>query len=77
MTLSACFQILTKQSYIDALQDNGIGGVAGELLSPLGGFGKFVLVILAFSTIAANVPNTCRFALLDNTPMHEPEADAI
>ena len=58
MTLSACFQTLTKESYADALQDNGIGGMAGALLSPLAGFGKFILVILAFSTIAANVPNT-------------------
>ena len=57
MTLSACPQILTKHEYIDALQDDGIGGSAGVILSPLAGFSKFILVILAFSTIAANVPN--------------------
>ncbi len=68
MTLSASFQILTKQSYIDALQDNGIGGAAGEILRPLAGFGKFVLVILAFSTVAANVPNTYSGSLAAQTP---------
>lgn len=36
---------------------SGNGGLLGAVLEPLGGFGKFCLVILALSIIANNCPN--------------------
>ncbi|OJJ01265.1 hypothetical protein ASPVEDRAFT_82789 [Aspergillus versicolor CBS 583.65] len=36
---------------------SGNGGVIGAVLDPLGGFGKFCLVILALSIVANNCPN--------------------
>lgn len=36
--------------------------LAPTVLGPVGGFGKFLLVLLAFSTVAANVPNTCKLS---------------
>jgi len=43
--------------YYDAYKTTGIGGLLAMVLSPLGGFGKFCLVILALSIIANNCPN--------------------
>ncbi|KAJ3195192.1 hypothetical protein HK101_000902 [Irineochytrium annulatum] len=34
-----------------------VGGLLGVILAPLGGFGTFLLVLLAFSTVANNIPN--------------------
>ena len=34
-----------------------VGGLIGAVLSPVGGFGKFCLVLLAFSIVANNIPN--------------------
>jgi purine-cytosine permease-like protein len=39
------------ESWSTAYEAYGIGGVMGEMLSPAGGFGKFILVILALSVI--------------------------
>ncbi|KAA8650510.1 hypothetical protein EYZ11_003289 [Aspergillus tanneri] len=41
----------------------GNGGLLGAVLAPLGGFGKFCLVILALSIIANNCPNIYSVAL--------------
>jgi purine-cytosine permease-like protein len=38
-------------SWNQAYQATGIGGVMSEMLAPAGGFGKFVLVVLALSVI--------------------------
>lgn len=43
--------------YFDGYQTSGNGGLIGAVLDPLGGFGKFCLVILALSIIANNCPN--------------------
>ncbi|CAO3596581.1 unnamed protein product [Absidia cylindrospora] len=44
-------------SYQTAWDNNGVGGLIGAVLEPLGGFGKFLLVLLAFSIVSCNVPN--------------------
>ncbi|KAF9995448.1 hypothetical protein BGZ79_010859 [Entomortierella chlamydospora] len=41
----------------------GLGSVLGESLSSLGGFGKFLVFILALSVVSNNVPNTYSAAL--------------
>ncbi|KAJ0421837.1 permease for cytosine/purines, uracil, thiamine, allantoin-domain-containing protein [Aspergillus carlsbadensis] len=41
----------------------GNGGLIGAVLEPLGGFGKFCLVILALSIVANNCPNIYSVAL--------------
>ncbi|KAJ5604830.1 hypothetical protein N7510_009984 [Penicillium lagena] len=43
--------------YYVGYQTSGNGGLLGAVLEPLGGFGKFCLVILALSIIANNCPN--------------------
>ncbi|KAL5343909.1 permease for cytosine/purines, uracil, thiamine, allantoin-domain-containing protein [Aspergillus crustosus] len=42
---------------------SGNGGLIGAVLDPLGGFGKFCLVILALSIVANNCPNIYSVAL--------------
>lgn len=42
----------------------GLGGLLGApLIGPMGGFGRFLLVILALSIVANNIPNVYSFAL--------------
>lgn len=43
--------------YKSGFHNSGNGGLLGAVLEPLGGFGKFCLVILALSIIANNCPN--------------------
>lgn len=40
-----------------AYQSGSVGGLIGAVLEPVGGFGKFCLVLLAFSIVANNIPN--------------------
>jgi NCS1 nucleoside transporter family len=50
--------------YMDGYQHSGTGGLlAAVLFPPLGGFGKFCLVILALSIVANNCPNVYSVAL--------------
>jgi hypothetical protein len=46
--------------------DNGndIGGLAGAILAPAGGFGKFLLVLMALSVPAACAPTMYTFGEL-------------
>ncbi|KAJ5614187.1 hypothetical protein N7528_007841 [Penicillium herquei] len=46
-----------NNKYMDGYNTSGNGGLIGAVLEPLGGFGKFCLVILALSIIANNCPN--------------------
>ncbi|GAA5861555.1 hypothetical protein JCM8547_008071 [Rhodosporidiobolus lusitaniae] len=63
-SLSASLLTLTKESYVAAFEDNSLGGIVGEILiAGSGGFGKFLLVLLAISTISANTPNLYSGAL--------------
>ncbi|SCZ89419.1 BZ3500_MvSof-1268-A1-R1_Chr9g10404 [Microbotryum saponariae] len=57
-TVSATFQTITNPSYIAAFESDSLGGIVGAILGPIGGFGKFLLVLLGLSTIASNAPNT-------------------
>jgi purine-cytosine permease-like protein len=53
LTLGAAIggSILSNPTWLHAYKLNSTGGVLGAILSPAGGFGKFILVILAFSVI--------------------------
>lgn len=46
-----------NNKYAAGYLSSGNGGLIGAVLDPLGGFGKFCLVILALSIIANNCPN--------------------
>lgn len=45
-----------KTTWEEAYISNGIGGLVGAPLSAMGGFGSFLLVILALSIVANNIP---------------------
>lgn len=53
--------------YLDAYDDNSVGGLTGQILARYHGGGKFCLVILALSVIANNVPNNYSGALSAQT----------
>jgi NCS1 nucleoside transporter family len=53
-----------KPSWGEAMETGGLGGLlAAPLVGPMGGFGRFLLVILALSIVANNIPNVYSFAL--------------
>ncbi|KIW69815.1 hypothetical protein PV04_02142 [Phialophora macrospora] len=50
--------IPTHQAYADAYATDAVGGLLHEVLvPPLGGFGKFCVIILALSIVGNNTPN--------------------
>jgi len=48
---------VANPAWADAYKSGSIGGLLGQALSPVGGFGKFCLVLLALSIVANNIPN--------------------
>ncbi|KAE9385571.1 hypothetical protein BT96DRAFT_968444 [Gymnopus androsaceus JB14] len=53
-----------KTTWADAYADNSVGGLLGAgLAGPMGGFGSFLLVILALSAVANNIPDMYSLAL--------------
>jgi len=56
---------VNKPSWAAAAEKgNNLGGLLGApLYGPMGGFGRFLLVILALSIVANNIPNMYSFAL--------------
>ncbi|GAA5894492.1 hypothetical protein JCM6882_004834 [Rhodosporidiobolus microsporus] len=53
-----------KPSWAAEYDAHGLGGLLGApLYGPMGGFGRFLLVILALSIVANNIPNVYSFAL--------------
>jgi purine-cytosine permease-like protein len=56
--LGAALMTITDPSYVAAFEDGSMGGLIAQTLSPWGGFGKFLLVVLALSVIANNMVNT-------------------
>ncbi|KAK3936011.1 permease for cytosine/purines, uracil, thiamine, allantoin-domain-containing protein [Diplogelasinospora grovesii] len=48
--------------FADAFRDHGIGGLMGQTLQPLGGFGKFLLALAALSIIGCNLANNYSLA---------------
>lgn len=52
-----------RPDYAAAFAEASTGGLLKAGLSPVSGFGRFLLVILAFSMVANNVPMIYSFAL--------------
>ncbi|KAI6135916.1 permease for cytosine/purines, uracil, thiamine, allantoin-domain-containing protein [Pisolithus sp. B1] len=62
--LGAALVTITDPEYVVAFgTDGSTGDLIAQVLSPWGGGGKFLLVLLAFSCIANNIPNTYSTAL--------------
>ncbi len=53
----------TNQQWSHAYEIDNVGGLLGATLSSLGGFGKFLLILFALSTIACNIPNIYSLSL--------------
>ncbi|KAJ1564614.1 hypothetical protein HK096_007103 [Nowakowskiella sp. JEL0078] len=53
----AATSLAKNTDYAAAYASGSIGGLVGSILSPLGGFGKFLMVLLALSVVANNIPN--------------------
>ena len=49
--LGAALMTITDPAYTDAYTNGGTGGLVGQVLSPWGGFGKFLLVLLGLSVV--------------------------
>ncbi|BGP47565.1 hypothetical protein JCM10450v2_003428 [Rhodotorula kratochvilovae] len=63
-TTSATFMALSKPDYVSAFEEDSLGGVVGHILTQnVGDFGRFLLVLLAFSTVSAQIPNVYSGAL--------------
>jgi NCS1 nucleoside transporter family len=62
--LGAAFMtaVAADPAFAAAYDDHGVGGLMGQALRPLGGFGKFLLVLLALSIIGCNLVNNYSFA---------------
>jgi purine-cytosine permease-like protein len=43
--------------WLTAYENGSVGGLLGAVLAPVGGFGKFCLVVLSLSIVANNIPN--------------------
>lgn len=56
----------SKTTWGDMYAENGLGGLLGAPLSPMKGFGSFLLVILALSIVANSIPNSYSFALSEH-----------
>ncbi|EIM79933.1 purine-cytosine permease [Stereum hirsutum FP-91666 SS1] len=61
--LGAALMTITDPAYTDAFAADATGGLLAQVLSPWKGGGKFLLVVLAFSVVANNIPNTYSAAL--------------
>jgi len=61
--LGAALTTVTRQDWQQRYKDGSVGGLLGAALSPAGGFGQFLLVLLALSIVANNIPNMYSFAL--------------
>ncbi|EGN93578.1 hypothetical protein SERLA73DRAFT_189287 [Serpula lacrymans var. lacrymans S7.3] len=58
VTLGAALMTITDPVYVQAYADGSTGGLIGQVLSPWGRGGRFILFLLAFSVIGNNIPNT-------------------
>ncbi|KAI0652315.1 cytosine-purine permease [Trametes meyenii] len=56
--LGATLMTITDPAYTQAYEDGSTGGLVAQVLSPWGGFGKFLLLLLGLSVVANNIPNT-------------------
>ncbi|KAI5302619.1 hypothetical protein KEM55_000987, partial [Ascosphaera atra] len=64
--LGAAFMTAVNKepAFAEAYSKNQIGGVMGQALLPIHGFGKFLLVLLALSVIACNLVNLYSIAFI-------------
>ncbi|OIW25730.1 hypothetical protein CONLIGDRAFT_621614 [Coniochaeta ligniaria NRRL 30616] len=64
--LGAAFMtaVAADPAFAAAYDDRGIGGVLGQALIPIHGFGKFLLVLLALSIIGCNLVNIYSLAFM-------------
>lgn len=53
--LGATLLTISDPAYTGAFEDGGIGGLLNQVLSPWNGFGKFLVVLLALSTVRDRV----------------------
>ena len=51
--LGAALMTITNPVYVAAYEDGSMGGLIAQVLTPWGGFGKFLLVVLALSVMLA------------------------
>ncbi|KZT39929.1 hypothetical protein SISSUDRAFT_1044887 [Sistotremastrum suecicum HHB10207 ss-3] len=56
--LGAALMTITDPAYVAAFGDGNTGALLAQTLTQWHGFGKFILVLLAMSVIANNIPNT-------------------
>lgn len=56
--LGAALMTITDPAYVAAFRGGSTGGLVAQVLSPWGHFGQFILVLLALSVVANNIPNT-------------------
>ncbi|KAI0931476.1 hypothetical protein AcW1_001130 [Taiwanofungus camphoratus] len=56
--LGAALMTISDPSYADVIEGGDTGALVAKVLSPWKGGGKFVLVLLALSVVANNIPNT-------------------
>ncbi|CAP86583.1 Pc20g12540 [Penicillium rubens Wisconsin 54-1255] len=54
---------MTNAAWKEAYTSSSIGGLLKMALEPVGGFGKFLMVLAALSSIPNNIPNNYSFAL--------------
>lgn len=59
--------LLENPSWSDQHKSDGMGGLLSAGLSPLGGFGRFLTVLLGFSVVAVNIPMLYSLALTVQT----------
>lgn len=59
LTIGAACMAATvnNPAWAAAYTSGSVGGLLGAVLAPVGGFGKFCLVLLALSIVANNIPN--------------------
>lgn len=64
--LGAAFMtaVNNEAAFADAYNSRQVGGVMGEALIPIHGFGKFLLALLALSVIACNLVNLYSLAFM-------------
>ncbi|KAG9309078.1 cytosine-purine permease [Chiua virens] len=64
VTLGATLMTITDEAYVTAFGAGAdTGALIAQVLSPWGGGGKFLLVLLSMSAISNNIPNTYSAAL--------------
>ncbi|KAL5513838.1 FCY21 [Sanghuangporus vaninii] len=61
--LGAAAATVTREDWQAQYTEGGVGGLLMATLSPAGGFGRFLQVILALSIVGNNIPNMYSFAL--------------